>query len=66
MRRNRRLEGRRRFEGWPCGFSNSVRKCFRPLEMNIMEVVSVTGHSTISMLQRYTHLSAVTLAGKLG
>jgi integrase len=32
----------------------------------IMEVAAITGHRTLSMLQRYTHLSPETLADKLG
>ncbi|CBW74360.1 DNA integration/recombination/inversion protein [Mycetohabitans rhizoxinica HKI 454] len=31
-----------------------------------MEVASITGHKTLSMLQRYTHLRAADLARKLG
>ncbi len=31
-----------------------------------MEVASITGHKTLSMLQRYTHLSAEHLQAKLG
>lgn len=32
----------------------------------IMEVASITGHKTLAMLKRYTHLSPETLADKLG
>jgi hypothetical protein len=31
-----------------------------------LEVASVTGHKTLQMLTRYTHLSATYLAGRLG
>jgi integrase len=34
--------------------------------LNPMEVASITGHKTLSMLQRYTHLRAADLAKKLG
>jgi len=31
-----------------------------------MEVASITGHKTLHMLKRYTHLRAVDLVKKLG
>lgn len=34
--------------------------------LNVMEVGSISGHRTLSMLQRYTHLAAEDLARKLG
>jgi len=34
--------------------------------LNTMEVSSITGHKTLSMLKRYTHLKAADLALKLG
>jgi len=34
--------------------------------LNVMEVASVTGHKTLQMLKRYTHLNAVDLAVELG
>lgn len=34
--------------------------------LSIMEVASITGHKTMSMLKRYTHLCPDTLADKLG
>ena len=34
--------------------------------LSIMEVASITGHKTMSMLKRYTHLCPNTLADKLG
>jgi integrase len=34
--------------------------------LNMMEVSSITGHKTLSMLKRYTHLKASELALKLG
>jgi integrase len=36
------------------------------LGLNAMEVASISGHRTLSMLQRYTHLKAEDLARKLG
>lgn len=32
----------------------------------MMEVASITGHKTLAMLKRYTHLSPQDLAEKLG
>ncbi|MEW6595449.1 MAG: tyrosine-type recombinase/integrase [Thermodesulfobacteriota bacterium] len=34
--------------------------------LNIMEVAAITGHKTLTMLKRYTHLRAEDLAAKLG
>lgn len=34
--------------------------------LNVMEVASITGHKTLTMLQRYTHLRAEDLVHKLG
>jgi integrase len=34
--------------------------------LNLMEVASITGHRTLEMLKRYTHLRASDLAAKLG
>lgn len=34
--------------------------------LNMMEVAAITGHKTLTMLQRYTHLRAEDLAAKLG
>ncbi len=34
--------------------------------LNPMEVASITGHKTLQMLKRYTHLNARDLAAKLG
>ncbi|MGH8291204.1 MAG: site-specific integrase [Steroidobacteraceae bacterium] len=34
--------------------------------LNVMEVASVTGHKTLQMLKRYTHLSVGDLASRLG
>lgn len=34
--------------------------------LNVMEVASITGHKTLQMLKRYTHLRAEDLAKKLG
>jgi len=32
----------------------------------VMEVAAITGHKTLQMLKRYTHLNAPDLAQKLG
>jgi integrase len=34
--------------------------------LNVMEVAAITGHKTLDMLKRYTHLRAEDLARKLG
>lgn len=34
--------------------------------LNPLEVASITGHKTLQMLKRYTHLRAEDLAKKLG
>jgi len=34
--------------------------------LSMMEVASISGHKSLSMLQRYTHLRAEDLAAKLG
>lgn len=34
--------------------------------LNVVEVSTVTGHKTLQMLKRYTHLRSVDLVGKLG
>lgn len=34
--------------------------------LNVMEVAAITGHKTLDMLKRYTHLRAEDLAKKLG
>jgi integrase len=34
--------------------------------LNVMEVASISGHKTLAMLKRYTHLKAEDLARKLG
>jgi len=34
--------------------------------LNVMEVASVTGHKTLQMLKRYTHLNVTDLATRLG
>jgi len=36
------------------------------LGLNPMEVASISGHKTLAMLKRYTHLRAEDLARKLG
>jgi integrase len=35
-------------------------------ELNVMEVAAITGHKTLDMLKRYTHLRTEDLACKLG
>ena len=35
-------------------------------DLDIMEVAAITGHKTLTMLKRYTHLRAADLARKLG
>jgi integrase len=34
--------------------------------LNPMEVAAITGHKTLQMLKRYTHLRAEDLVGRLG
>ncbi|VDY05844.1 protein of unknown function [Thiomonas sp. Bio17B3] len=34
--------------------------------LGVMEVASMTGHKSLSMLKRYTHIEAEKLAKKLG
>jgi integrase len=34
--------------------------------LSMMEVASISGHKTLSMLQRYTHLRAEDLSAKMG
>ncbi len=34
--------------------------------LDMMEVAAITGHKTLAMLKRYTHLRATDLARKLG
>ena len=34
--------------------------------LNVMQVAAITGHKTLDMLKRYTHLRAEDLAKKLG
>ena len=34
--------------------------------LGLMEVASITGHKTMQMLKRYTHLRAEDLVGRLG
>lgn len=39
---------------------------FFELGLNVMEVSTISGHKELSMLKRYTHLSADALVGRLG
>jgi integrase len=39
---------------------------FFEMGLNVMEVSSISGHKTLQMLKRYTHLKAEDLAKKLG
>jgi hypothetical protein len=41
---------------WDCAYKR----------LNVMEAASVTGHKTLQMLKRYTHLSVTDLATRLG
>jgi integrase len=34
--------------------------------LNVMEVASISGHKTLQMLKRYTHLSSDQLLAKIG
>ena len=43
----------------------ATSKFFERGEMQMMEIAMVTGHKTLSMLRRYTHLNASDLAKKL-
>ncbi|MBU4230797.1 MAG: tyrosine-type recombinase/integrase [Proteobacteria bacterium] len=44
----------------------STSRLFEKPEWGIMEVAGVTGHKTLTMLKRYTHLRAEDLAEKMG
>lgn len=44
----------------------AVSRLFEDKGLKIMEVASVSGHKSLSMLKRYTHLSAEIIAQKLG
>jgi len=44
----------------------ATSRLFEEKGLDIMEVASVTGHKTLSMLKRYTHLKAQAIAKKLG
>jgi integrase len=35
-------------------------------DLNVLEIAAVSGHKTLQMLKRYTHLQAENLAQKLG
>mgnify|MGYP001051420067 CR=1 FL=1 len=39
---------------------------FFEIGLNIIEVSTISGHKELSMLKRYTHLSADSLVGRLG
>lgn len=44
----------------------ATSRFFESGKLDMMEVASITGHKTLSMLKRYTHLRAEDLAKKLG
>lgn len=60
----------------PTGFMENLRfhdlrheatsRLFESNKFDMMEVASITGHKTLAMLKRYTHLRAEDLARKLG
>jgi integrase len=54
------LEGLR-----PHDLRHEATSRFFEKDLNVMEVASITGHKTLSMLKRYTHLKAENLAKKL-
>lgn len=43
----------------------ATSRLFEKGTLNMMEIASVTGHKSLQMLKRYTHLSAMHLASKL-
>lgn len=43
----------------------STSRFFEMGKLDIMEIASITGHKTLQMLKRYTHLRAEDLAQKL-
>lgn len=44
----------------------ATTRLFERGDFDMMEIASITGHKTLSMLRRYTHLRAENLARKLG
>lgn len=44
----------------------ATSRLFERGDLDMMEIASITGHKTLSMLHRYTHLRAEDLARKLG
>lgn len=44
----------------------ATSRFFERGDLDMMEIASITGHKTLSMLRRYTHLRAEDLAQKLG
>ena len=45
---------------------HEATSCLFEKNLNPLEVVTITGHKTLQMLKRYTHLRAKYLALKLG
>ncbi|MFL9610938.1 site-specific integrase [Methylobacillus sp. Pita2] len=43
----------------------AISRLFELGRLNMMEIASISGHKTLSMLKRYTHLHAIKLAKKL-
>jgi integrase len=44
----------------------ATSRLFENPEFGMMEVAAITGHKTLIMLKRYTHLRAEDLAAKMG
>ena len=44
----------------------ATSRFFERTSLNVMEIAAITGHKTLHMLKRYTHLKAEDLAKKLG
>jgi integrase len=43
----------------------ATSRLFETQKFNVMEVASITGHKTLAMLKRYTHLAAEDLAKRM-
>jgi integrase len=72
----RRIYAEERGREPPAGFLEDLRfhdlrheatsRLFESEKFDMMEVAAITGHKTLAMLKRYTHLKATNLARKLG
>ena len=51
---------------WYRGLIGAILSRLFEKGLGMMEVASITGHKTLHMLKRYTHLKAEDLAKKLG